>query len=134
MANYVITVVPEAHKNAANVVFALRQGENPALSENIGQPLNTSGSPEDLVTHWMGGRPYDDEELAIVQDLASNMPSASWPISGVSGSVTEQNALDAVAALYFEVGVGEAINSTLIQATLAKALSTLGLQRVRDEE
>jgi hypothetical protein len=132
--HYGVCIIPDAHKNAINVVFALRQDENPAESENIGQPLNASGSSEDPVTYWCGGQLYQTADLPLIQNLAANMPvpSSGWPVAGMSGSVTEQEALDAAAALQVTMRTAELPNFTsqLAQETLAAALIALGLQRV----
>lgn len=133
--HYGIAVIPDAHKNAINVILALWQGENPAASANISQPLNASSSPYDPVTHWVGGRLYSDAELLVIQNLPENIPAASWPVTGIDGSVTEQQAIDAATALYLLVGTAETYSSTLAQQTLASALGALGLKRlVYDEE
>ncbi len=134
-AHYGVAIIPNAHKNAINVAIALWQGENPAQSVNVSQPLNATGSPNDPVTHWVGGRPYQAAELPTIQSFATHLPSATWPVTGVSGAVSEQDAIDAATALYLLVGTAEVYSSPMAQQTLASALATLGLQSVvYDEE
>lgn len=132
--HYGITVTTDAHKNALNVVFALWQNENPTASANVSQPLNASSSPNDPVTHWIGGGYYTDERLATLQDLAANIPAASWPVMGIDGPVTQQEAIDAATAAYVLVGTAETYSSALAQQTLASALGALNLKRVNYEE
>jgi len=132
--HYGITVVPDAHKNALNVVFALWQSENPAASANISQPLNASSLPADPITHWIGGQYYTDDRLAILQDFAANLPAATWPVMGIDGAVTQQQAIDAAAAAYVLVGTAETYSSALAQQTLASALGALGLKRINYDE
>lgn len=133
-AHYGIAVIPDAHKNAINVVLALWFGDDPALAKNISQPLNASSLATDPVTHWLGGRPYDDAQLAVLQNLPANLPAAEWPVMGVDGSVSEQDAIDAATALFVMVGTAEEYTAGLAQQTLASALGALGLQRVVEEE
>ncbi len=132
--HYGVAIIPDAHKNAINVAIALWQNEDPSGSVNVSQPLNASGSPEDPVTHWVGGRPYQPAELPIIQNFATNLPSASWPVTGVDGAVSEQDAIDAATAMYLLVGTAETYTSPMAQQTLASALATLGLQRVIFDE
>jgi hypothetical protein len=132
-AHYGIAVIPDAHKNAINVVIALWQGEDPTESENISRPLNASSSADDPVTHWVGGRPYQEEELPIIQNLAANLPAASWPVQGVSGPVSEEDATAAATALYLMIGTAETYTSQLAQQTLASALGALDLRQVEEE-
>jgi len=131
-AHYGIAIVAAAHKNALNVLLALWQGEDPTLSENLGQPLNASGLPNDPPTHWMGGRPYSAAELEIIQNLPANLPAASWPVQGVGGPVAEAEVIVAAAALSLMIGTAESYGAALVQQTLASALGALGLKRAED--
>jgi hypothetical protein len=132
--HYGVHVIPIEHKNAINVVVALWFGDDPASAEELGQPLNASGSSGDPITHVMGGWPYIDNEagLAQMQNLANNLPAATWPVQGIEGSVTEAEAVAAATALYLMVGTAETYTSPLAAQTLASALGALGLKRVTD--
>lgn len=134
MEHYGVVIVPDAHQNAANVVFALWQVEDTTASRNVSQPLNATSSPNDPVTHWAGGRPFLPEELLVLQDFPANIPSASWPVQGVDGPVTEQQAIDAATALIITVRTAETYTSLVAVATLAAALGSLGLKRVNYDE
>lgn len=131
-AHYGIAIVADEHKNALNVVLALWQGEDPTLSENLGQPLNASGLANDPPTHWMGGRPYGAAELEIIQNLPANLPAVSWPVQGVGGAVDEAAAIAAAAALSLMVGTADSYGAALVQQTLASALGAQGLKRAED--
>lgn len=132
-AHYGIAIIPDAHKNALNAVYAVWQNEDPTLSENLSQPLNATGDINDPVTHWMGGRLYNDADLAVIQALATHMPTVSWPVVGVSGNVSEAQANAAAAALYTMVGTATTYSTPLAQQTLEAALGALGLRRVVEE-
>lgn len=132
-AHYGVAVIADAYKNAINVVLALWQSENPALSENIGQPLNASGDWHDPITHWVGGRQYQAAELEVFQDLAANLPTAPWPVMGVGGPVSEAEAIAAATALYLLVGTAESYSTPLAQQTLTSALGARGLKLAVEE-
>lgn len=129
-AHYGVSVIPTEHKNAINVAVALWQGENPALSENLSQPANATGSPDDPVTHWFGGRPYSDAELAVIQAFADNLPSANWPVQGVSGPVSLVEAQAAAAAMVINVTTQDEYTTQQAQVTFAAVMTALGLKRV----
>jgi hypothetical protein len=131
-SHYGVAVCPDANKNALNVVLALLAGEDPTQSENVSQPLNPTGLITDPVTHWMGGRPYTLEQLAIYQDIPNNMPAASWPVTGVSGAVTLADAQAAAAAMILHVTTQDAFTTQQAQDTLNAVMLTLGVQRVVD--
>lgn len=133
-SHYGVAVIPDAHKDAINVIIALMQSENPALSENVSQPANASGDLNDPATHWFGGRPYTPEMLAIYQDLANNIPDAAWPVASVNGSVTLQQAQDAAAALVLHVTTQETYSSQQAQQTLDAVLGSLSIQRAEEDE
>lgn len=127
--HYGIAISDDANKNAVNVVLALWFGDDPASAENVSVPLNVSGDPGDPVTSWMGGRLYTDGELAILQDLANNMPvpSGGWPVTGVGGAVSEVEAIAGATALYRLVGTAETYTTQLAAQTREAALGALGL-------
>jgi hypothetical protein len=129
-AHYGIALIPTANKNAMNVVYALWKGEDPTQSENLSQPANVTGNENDPFTFWYGGRQYDDADLAVIQNLASNMPTASWPVTGVSGSVQLADALAAVAALVVQMTTQDTYTTEQAQTTLSALLTAKGLQRV----
>lgn len=132
-AHYGIAMIPDAHKNALNVAYALWMDEDPTQSENLSQPANASGSPEDPVERWFGGRLYSEGELAVIQHFASHIPAADWPVMGVSGLVTEQQAIDAATALYLMVGTADTYTTPLAAQTLESALGALGMKRVVED-
>lgn len=130
-SHYGISIIPDAQKNAMNVVLALRANEDPTQSENISQPASATGS--DPATHWFGGRQYSDAELLVLQDPGNHIPDADWPVAGVSGDVSLADAQAACAALYTMVHSAESFTTGLAAQTLSSALGALGLQRVADE-
>lgn len=134
-SHYGVAVIPDAHKNAVNVILALIADppENPALSENVSQPLNATGSPNDPVTHWMGGRPYSAAQLEVYQALPDNIPAASWPVTGVTGAASEADAVAAAAAMTLHVTTQETYTTQQAQQTLAAVLTAMGLKRVVEE-
>ena len=134
-SHYGVAVIPDAQKNAVNIILALIADppENPALSENVSQPLSASGSPNDPVTHWMGGRPYTAEQLVVYQALPANLPDAAWPVMGVSGPVTEADALAAASAMVLHVTTQETYTTQQAQQTLDAVLSAMSLKRVLEE-
>lgn len=129
-AHYGVALVPDAHKNALNVVVALIQNEDTTQSENVSQPANASSGENDLFTHWYGGRQYSDADLVVFQALGSNIPSASWPVTGVSGSVSLAQAQAAAAAMVLTVTTQASFTSQQAQNTLTAALTAQGLQRI----
>lgn len=133
-AHYGVAVVPTAHKNALNAIYAVWKNEDPTSSENLSQPSNQNGSTTDPITHWFGGRLYSDADLVVIQSFAANLPAASWPIMGVSGSVTQAQALAAAAAMIVHVTTQEVYTSQQAQATLSAVMQALGLQRVWFDE
>ena len=132
-AHYGVALIDDANKNAMNVVYALWKGEDPTLSENLSQAANATGNENDPVTHWFGGREYTLADLAIIQNLPANMPSASWPVTGVSGSVSLSAAQDAATALKMTVTSQDAFTTQQAQETLAAALTAKNLNRVTYE-
>jgi hypothetical protein len=133
-AHYGVALIPDAHKNAMNVVYALWKNENPAASENLSQPANVSGDINDPATYWFGGRLYSDADLVVIQDMPNNMPSASWPVAGVSGNVSLVQAQAAAAALIVNVTTQDTYTTPQAAATLAAALGGLGLKKAEDPE
>lgn len=133
-SHYGVHLIPNAHKNAMNVVYALWQGEDAAASENFSQPANADGLPSTPVAYWLGGKPYSDAELLVIQNMTNNIPSASWPVQGVSGSVTLAQAQAAAAAMIVSVTTQESYSTQQAQATLASVLTSLGMKRVNYDE
>lgn len=133
-AHYGVHLIDDAHKNALNVVIALIQSEDTTQSENASQPANASSSPNDPFTYWYGGRLYSDAELVVFQDLPNHMPSASWPVTGVDGSVSQVQALAAAAALILTVTTKDTYTTPQAQETLTAALTAQGLKRINWEE
>jgi len=133
-AHHGVHLIGDAHKNALNAVIALIQNEDMTQSENVSQPANASGGQNDVFTHWYGGRPYNDADLAVFQDLPNHIPAASWPVQGVSGSVTLAQAQAAAAALILTVKTQVNFTTDQARQTLAAALEAQGLQTINWSE
>lgn len=129
-SHYGVHIIDDAHKNAMNVVYALWKGEDPTQSENFSQPVNASGLQSDAVTYWLGGRQYSDADLAIIQAMVTNIPTAIWPVQGVSGPVTLLQATAAATALVVNVTTQDTYTTAQAQTTLAAVLTALGMKRV----
>lgn len=125
MSSYAIYVIPDAHKAAINLVLNLLWSDS---GDNISQPLSSDG--QEPATHWFGGQPVSAASANELQTLGDNMPvpSEGWPYEGVS----EQAAIDAVAALYINVNTGEDAE-TLPEQNRTTVFAALGLQRIEPE-
>lgn len=128
--SYGVHLIPDANKNAANVLYALIKGEDTAVSENISQPANPSGAEGDPWTYWFGGKFYTAAELAIFQNLPANIPAATWPVQGMSGAVTLADVEAAAAAFILTVTTRASFDSQQSTDTLAAALGAINLKRV----
>lgn len=133
-SHYGIALIPSAYKNAINVAYALWKGEDPTISENLSQPANVSGDINDPATYWFGGRLYSDAELPIIQGFAANIPSAFWPVQGVSGLASLADAQAAATAMIITITTRDTYNTTQAQETLAAALGALGLKRAMSND
>ncbi len=129
-ARYGVMLVPDAHKNALNVVLALHYAGDPATVDGVTQPANATGNRTDAFTHWYGGRTYNDTELGIFQNLASSIPAASWPMTGAGGDVALADAQAAAAAMIMTVTTQEDFTTEQAQQTLAAALDAQGLKTI----
>lgn len=125
MSSYAIYVIPDAHKNAINRVLNLLWSDS---GDNISQPLSADG--QFPASHWFGGQPVSAAGANGLQALGDNMPvpSGGWPYEGVS----EQAAIDAVAALYLNVNTGETAED-LPEQNRTTVFAALGLQRAEFE-
>lgn len=140
MASYAVYVVPDAHRQSANRLFAMVLGDDILGSNNLGQPACGASEPvptyEDEATHWLGGRPVDAEWLATFQNLSTDLPSpdGGWPlVVGGNTVLTEQEAQDAAGALYINVNTGEDAAS-LPQQNLNTVCAALSIRRCDVEE
>jgi hypothetical protein len=125
-ASYGVTLIPDEHKRAINVVLALVASEDPRASENCSQPANASGRAADAVTHWYGGRPYADEALGMYASLKDNISGLGWPNTGV----TQAQATAACLAMSFTLSTDAKYTTMQAQRTVTSALAARGLQRV----
>jgi hypothetical protein len=129
-AHYGVALIPASNKNAMNVLYAVWKGEDASQSENLSQPANATGNASDPITHWFGGRLYDDADLAVIQNMGANVPASGWPVVGVSDSVSESDAEAAAAALVLNVTTQDSYTTEQAQITLNALLTAKGLQRV----
>jgi len=127
-AHYGIALIPHAHVNALNVVYALWKGEDPAESMNLSRMANASGDPNQAPTHWLGGSHYTEQDLPVIQNLAGSMPAAAWPVQAFEGPVSQLEAEAAAAELLVFMGTAPTYSSALAQQTLATAMGALDLK------
>lgn len=130
MQHYAVMLTTAAKQNAVNVVIALLFGDDPSAAVNLSRPaVPLSGSNEVDATYFYGGIPRSTEAVAILQNLPNNIPSTSWPVAGVSGPVSEAEALAAATDMFCFVGTAETYTTPLAAATLSAALQAKGLQK-----
>lgn len=122
---YSVYVIPAAHRAAANVALALVNGDDPLSSNAFSQPANASGEWNDPHTHFYGGWSSTEEWEGVVSNLAENMVAGDWPY----GSVSEADAIAAAEALHLQITVTQDGSDPSPSATLANALSGLGLEK-----
>lgn len=108
------------HKNAW-------KRENPASSENLSQPANASGSPNDSSPIGLTASSIATQNSWSSKIPPANMPAAAWPVQGVSGPVSLAEAQAAAAALILTVKTRDSYTTQQAQDTLAAAL---GLRRI----
>lgn len=132
VVHYAINVIPTEHKQALNRLFAMIVGDDILESTNLSVPANATSDHEDPFTHWYGGLYVDAQWLDIFQNLTTNLPEpdGGWPLM-VEGNpvLTEQEAIDAAAALIITVRTGEN-DPQLPPQTLTAALNALGLKMI----
>lgn len=127
---YSVYIVPAAHRVAANVAFALVNGDDPLTSEAFSAPANVSGDYNDPHTHYLGGMPTTAEWEATVGNLAGEMVAGAWPY----GEVTEAAAIAAAAAVHLQITVTQDGSEPSPLQTLQHALDALGLKRAEVTE
>jgi hypothetical protein len=134
-----VNLIPAEHQNAMNVVYALIVGDEPSASQNLGVPFNGTGVPANdpptqndpnAYTYYGGAMQLSDALLATLQDVANQIPAASWPVQGVTGPVTLADAQAACAAYVLTVTTRDTLNPDDPQVTLAAALTAHGLKEI----
>lgn len=132
---YVVELIPDAHKNAINVVFGLVLGFNPSTMECFPVPANAAGDKNAAFTHWYGGQIYSTENVAKLQSLVDSIPvNTSWPIVGAQGSVSLADAQAAAAAMVYTVTATASFTTEQAQETLAATLGAHNLQKINWDE
>ncbi|WP_297105087.1 hypothetical protein [uncultured Devosia sp.] len=128
---YCIFVIPAAHRAAANLLMALVNGDDPALSNSFSRGANADGSFNseanlyEMATHFFGGMPITEEWESEVSNLAAThpTPSGGWPWNGI----TEQDAIDAAGEIYLQVSITQNGTPPDPWLTQSNAMSNLGL-------
>jgi len=134
-AHYGVELIPDAHKDAINVVFGLVLGFNPSTMECFGQPCNATGSQNDTFTHWYGGQEYSTAEISKLQSLEANIPGGvTWPVQGANGPITLVQAQAGIAAMILTVTTRDTYTSQQAQDTLNAALTAQSLKRINWDE
>lgn len=134
-AHYGVEIIPDAHKNAINVLFGLVLGFNPTTMECFGQPTNTTGNQNDPFTHWYGGQEYSITDVAKLQQIIASIPGGvTWPVQGATASVSLAQAQAAAAALVLVVTTRDTYTSQQATDTLNAALDSQGLKRINWDE
>ncbi len=124
---YTAHVIPAAHRAAANVVLAIVNGDD--LGSNaFSQSANPTGNQNDPVTHYYGGMHTTEAWEGVVSNLATTMvaPVGGWPANGVS----EADAIAAAEAMHLQVTITQDDTDPNPQASLANALSALGIKKI----
>lgn len=120
---YSVYVVPAEHRAAANIAFALVNGD-PISSDAFGVPANVSGDFYEPHTHFYGGTWSTPEWEATIGNLAAEMVAGDWPY----GDVTEADAVAAATAMKLQITVTQDGSEPDPLATLQNALDALGLK------
>ena len=123
---YSIVVIPAAYKDAINVALAIVNGDDPTVSQSCSVPANATGAWEDPESHYYGGMPTTEAWETLVSNLSTSMVAGAWPINGIS----EADAMAAAEHLHLQITVTQDGAPPSPQATLANALTALGLQKI----
>lgn len=121
MSEYVVLIIPVAHRNAMRLLFNLWYGQAPE-EKGFTRDYNATGNYADPVTHSMLGMPMSAEQSSNIKNIVNNMPTPEggwpWVVNGET-VLDEADALAAAAALEGQVGFGGQTSSQVVTAVLA---------------
>jgi hypothetical protein len=125
---YSVYIIPDAHRLAIQVGFALVNGENPTNAPGFGRECNTSGDIVDPATHWAGGMWTNEAWETQIGNMAVSPPSpgvGGWPITRVEGpDIYEADVVAAAEALLLYTLVTQDGSSPSPETAMNAALAT----------
>lgn len=123
MSTYSLIIIPIAHAEAFNRMLNV-------IFNDSGDNLSRDASPDGKfpVTHKVGGAPLPVDFLAFLHSMGTVPfvlpPGQSYPLPG---GITEQNVIDARAAVSVETSSGDVSTSELVDKCLAAMEQVHGL-------
>lgn len=125
---YCVFMIPAAHRPAANLVMALVNGDNPALSVPFRVEANPTSNHLDPVTHFYGGMSVDEDWLALVSNLGTDMIAPPEDTAWTDFGFTEVDVIAAAEAMHLQVTITQDGAEPSPQMTLANALGAFGVK------
>lgn len=127
---YTAYIIPDAHKLAINVGFALVNGDDATTADGFVRPCNATGDYEAPITHWLGGMWSDEQWETTISNMAASppVPANGWPITRVEGGdIYEADVVAAAEALKLFILVTQDGSNPNPATAVAGALAQNGL-------
>lgn len=129
---YAVVVIPVAYVTPGNLVMAIHNGDDPAVSASFSMGANPSGSFDDPATHRYCGMYVDEAWVNAVSTFATNLPDPS-PNTWATWGISEADAIEASEHMHLQITVTQDGVPPSPQVTLNAALTALGI-KIQQEE